>query len=138
MNPVNIAAFFNETCTAIFDYHLVVGSIEGGLFGLVSTYFKIVETNRRGIFHLHCLVWLIGMTNLSNFWQKIPSNPSYLGRLLYFLDHIIITSLLVYSSDLFLAQDSSQDKFTLLSTTENIVAFCATLAVDSNKVTSKV
>ncbi len=78
------------------------------------------------------------MTNLSNFWQRIRGDPSYLGRLLHFLDHIITTSLLVYSSDLSLAQDPSQDEFIPLPISENIDAFRATLAADSNKVASKV
>ena len=67
MNPVAIATFFDETCKAIFDHLLAAGSSEGGLFGPVSTYFGTVETNGRGMLHLHCLVWLKGMTNLSNF-----------------------------------------------------------------------
>ncbi len=56
MNLVTIATFFNEIYTAIFDHFVAAGSIEGRLFGLVSTYFGIVETNGRGILHLHCLV----------------------------------------------------------------------------------
>ncbi len=138
MNPVVIATFFNETCTAIFDHFLAAGSIESGLFGPLSTYFGIVETNRRGMLHLHCLVWLTEMTNLSNFRQKFCGDPSYLGRLLYSLDHIITTSLSVHSSDLSLAQDPSRDKFTPLPTTENIDSFRITLVADSNKVISKV
>ncbi len=78
------------------------------------------------------------MTNLSHFRLRICDNPNYLGRLLYFLDHIIITSLSVHSSDLSSAQDLGQDEFTPLPTTEHINAFRATLAADSNKVASKV
>ncbi len=138
INPIAIATFFNQTCTAIFDHLLAAGSIEGELFGPVSTYFGIVETNGRGMLHLHCLVWLTRMTNLSNFRQRICGNPSYLGRLLHFLDHIITTSLSVHSSNLSLAQDPGQDEFTPLPTTEHIDAFRATLVADSNKVASKV
>ncbi len=90
------------------------------------------------MFHLHYLVWLTGLTNLTNFWRRICGDPSYLGRLFHFLDQIISTCLSVYSSDLSLAQDPDQDKFTPLPTIENIYAFCATLAADSNKVASKV
>lgn len=103
MNPVAITTFFNKTCTVIFDHLLAVEFIESGLFGLMSTYFKIVETNRRDILHLYYLVWLIGMTNLFNFWQRICGNPYYLGQLLDFLDHIITANLPIHSSDLFFA-----------------------------------
>lgn len=136
--PIVIVTFFNKTYTTIIDHLLAVGSIDDGLFDFVSTYFGIVEINERGMLHLYCLVWLIGMTNLSNFQQKICGDSCYFGRLLYFLDHIITTSLLVYSFGLSLALDPSQDKFTLLLTTENIDTFCATLAADSNEVASKV
>ncbi len=138
MNPVAIATFFNKTYTAIFDHLLAAESIEGGLFGLVSTYFGIMETNGRGMLLPHCLIWLTGTTNLSNFRQKIRGDPSYLGQLLHFLDHIITTSLSVHFSDRFLAQDPGLDKFTPLPTTENIHVFCAILTADSNKVASKV
>ncbi len=56
INPVAIATFFDETCTAIFDHLLAARSIESGLFGPVSTYFGIVETNERGMLYLYCLV----------------------------------------------------------------------------------
>lgn len=107
INPVAITTFFNKTCTAIFDHLLAAEFIESGLFGPMSTYFEIVETNRRSILHLYYLVWLTGMTNLFNFWQRICDNPNYLGQLLDFLDHIITANLPVHSSDLFLAQDQS-------------------------------
>lgn len=105
LNLVLIAIFFNKTYIAIFDHLLVARSIESRLFGLVPTYFGIMETNERGMFHLYCLIWLTEMTNLSNFWQRICSNPSYIGRLLPFLDHIITTSLSIHFSALSLAQD---------------------------------
>ncbi len=82
MNPLAIATFFNITCIAIFDHLLAAGSIKDGIFGPVLTYFEIVETNGRGMLHLHSLVWLTRMTNLSNFRQKICSDPSYFGRFL--------------------------------------------------------
>ncbi len=121
-----------------FDHLLAAESIKCGFFGPMLTYFGIVQTNGRGMLYLHCLVWLTGMLNLSNFWRRNHNYPSYLGQLLHFLDHIITTSLSVHSSDLFLVQDPSQDEFTPLSTIENIDAFRATLAADSNKVASKV
>lgn len=67
MNPVTIAMFFDETCKAIFDHLLAAKSRESGLFGPMSTYFGTVETNGRGMLHLHYLVWLKDMTNFSNF-----------------------------------------------------------------------
>ncbi len=58
INPVIVAIFFHKTYRKIFDHLLRARSSDDGLFGLVSTYFGIVVTNKRGILHLYCLVWL--------------------------------------------------------------------------------
>lgn len=79
INPIAIATFFNKTYTTIIDHLLAAGSIKDRLFDPVSTYFGIVETNERGMLHLYCLVWLTGMTNLSNFRQRICGNSCYFG-----------------------------------------------------------
>ncbi len=84
INLVAIVTLFNKTSRAIFDHLLATGSIKGRLLGPVLTYFGIMETDERGMLYLHYLVWLTEITNLSNFWQKICSDPSYLGRLLHF------------------------------------------------------
>lgn len=138
MNPITIATFLNKIFAAIFHHLLAASSIEGGLIRLMFTYFGTVETNRKGMLHFYYLVWLKKMAYLSNFWQKICSDFNYLNRLLYFLDYICTTSLSVYFSDLSLAQDPGQDKFTLLPIIENIDTFCITLVADLNKVTSKI
>lgn len=59
MNLIVIATFFNKTYIAIFYHLLAVEFIEGELFSLVLTHFRIIEINKRGIFYFHCLVWLI-------------------------------------------------------------------------------
>lgn len=138
INPITIATFFNKTCTVIFDYLLAAASIEGRLFGPISIYFGTVEINERGMFQLYYLVWLIRMSNLSNFWPRICGKPNYLDQLFYFQDYIITTSLLVYFSDLSLVQDLSQDKFNSLPIIEKIDVCCATPSAVLNKVASKV
>lgn len=137
INLIIIATFFIKIYITIFVYLLVAGSIESGLFGLMSTYFRTMKTNRRDILHLHYLVWLKDILNLSNFCQKINVNPDDIVWLFHFFNHIIIMSLSVYFSKLFSKPDPSQDKFTLLLTIENIDAICVILAADSNKVNNK-
>lgn len=56
INPIAIAVLFNKIYLAIFDYFLAVRSFKGRLFRFVSTYFEIIKTNRRGIFHFYYLV----------------------------------------------------------------------------------
>lgn len=45
MNPIAIARFFKAICYDIFEHLLAAGSKAEGLFGLISTYFGIVEAN---------------------------------------------------------------------------------------------
>lgn len=75
MNPVAVAQFFDTTCKEIFCHLLKAGSSDGGLFGPVSTYFETVETNGRGILHLHCLIWLASCEE--NCW-KTPRMANFL------------------------------------------------------------
>ncbi len=89
MNPVVVATFFHETCRGIFNHLLRVGSSEGGLFGPNSVYFGTVETNGRGMLHLHYLIWLKGMSSFSDLCKKIASEDQFKTRLLSFLDRVI-------------------------------------------------
>ncbi len=89
MNPVAIATFFHETCRGIFNYLLRAGSSNGGLFGPVSAYFGTVESNGRGMLHLHCLVWLKGLSSFSNLCRKIADEDGFKIRLLSFLNQVI-------------------------------------------------
>ena len=56
MNPATIAVFFHKVCTGILEALVSPGEGEIRIFGEVSTYFGVVETNGRGMLHLHCLV----------------------------------------------------------------------------------
>src|SRR6267378_4843118 len=60
MNPVAVAQFFHHLCVGVFDALLAAGKDRMGIFGEVSNYFGVVETNGRGMLHLHSLVWLAG------------------------------------------------------------------------------
>ncbi len=101
INPVAVATFFHETCRGIFDYLLRARSSNGGLFGPVSTYFGTVETNGRGILHLHCLVWLKGMPSFSDLRRKIVDEDGFKAQLLFFLDQVIRCKLTPVDTDKF-------------------------------------
>jgi hypothetical protein len=60
MNPAAIAVFFDKVCTSVLEALICPREDNIGIFGEVSTYFGAVETNGRGMLHLHCLVWLAG------------------------------------------------------------------------------
>jgi hypothetical protein len=59
-NPVAVAQFFHHTCQGIFDGLLGTNSGQIGILGHVANHFGVVETNGRGMLHLHALVWLTG------------------------------------------------------------------------------
>ena len=72
---------------------LQIRSIDGGLFGLVSTYFGTGEINGWGILYLHCLVWLQGAHNIQKLRQKLLDCPEFTTSFLGFIDSIIKCSL---------------------------------------------
>ncbi len=93
MNPVAVAQFFEATCTGIFKRLLAAGSTEGGLLGPVSIYYGTVETNGRGMLHLHCLVWLRGVFHLAELRSRLQSDPQYAADIVKFIDSIICCSM---------------------------------------------
>ena len=58
MNPIAVAQFFESISINITNHLLATGSNYGGFIGHVFTYFGIIETNVRGMFHLHYHVFL--------------------------------------------------------------------------------
>lgn len=48
-----VAKFFEATCIAVFKQLLNARSQENSLLGLVSTYFRMVDTNGWGILYLY-------------------------------------------------------------------------------------
>ncbi len=93
LNPVAVAPFFEAIYIAIFEHLLASGSNNDGLLGTLSTYFGKVETNGRGILHLHCIVWLCGAFCLSEIGNRLCSGLEYAARLVNFINNIIRYSL---------------------------------------------
>jgi PIF1-like helicase/Helitron helicase-like domain at N-terminus len=89
MNPAAIAVFFNKVCTGVLEALISPGEGRVGIFGEVSTYFGVVETNGRGMLHLHCLVWLAGNLDFFNLRGKMLNDPDFASEMVDFLDSII-------------------------------------------------
>ena len=89
MNLAAIAIFFDKLCTAILKGLVCPGEGQIGIFGEVSTYFGAVETNGRGMLHLHCLVWLAGNLDFFNLRRKMLNDPSFSSQVADYLDSII-------------------------------------------------
>ena len=70
---------------SLFD----AGQKKEGLLGPILNYFSTVETNNRGMLHLHCLVWLKGVLHLVILQMQLQSNDEFHKKLFSFLEHII-------------------------------------------------
>lgn len=46
--------------------HLLVSRRQDGLLGPISHYYGVVETNSRGMLHLHYMLWLNGNLGLAD------------------------------------------------------------------------
>jgi Helitron helicase-like domain at N-terminus len=79
MNPAAIAVFFDSVCSAVLQ--ALICPPEGeGIFGEVSTYFGVVESNGRGMLHMHSLIWLAGNLDFLNLGCRSPDCQNLLGR----------------------------------------------------------
>jgi hypothetical protein len=91
-NPVAVAAFFHHICAAIFDGLLASGQDHAGILGDVSNHYGVVETNGRGMLHLHALVWVQGNLTFSTLRSRVLSNSSFADRVIHYLGKVIVQS----------------------------------------------
>jgi hypothetical protein len=92
-NPVAVAQFFNHICKAIFDGLLQSNTGRVGILGQVSNHFGVVETNGRGMLHLHALVWLTGNLEFNSLRDRLLQDDVYAQRLIRYLESIIVQSI---------------------------------------------
>lgn len=92
-DPVAVAKFFHYTCKAVLDGLLGGKPTELGVFGDVSNYFGVVESNGRGMLHLHTLVWVRGNLGFSKLRERILSDCSFADRMPRFLETVIMHGL---------------------------------------------
>ena len=99
MNPVAIAAFFHHVCKGVLEALVCPGEGKTGILGEVSTYFGVVETNGRGMLHLHCLVWLAGNLDFLGLRGKMLQDADFARRMIGYLDSIISEQIDACESD---------------------------------------
>lgn len=87
-DPVSSAIFFHREVSMFFKYYVRVGT--NSVFGRISQYLGVVETNERGSLHFHGLLWLHGNLQLVSLLQEIGNaqEVKYRNRVLQFLDSI--------------------------------------------------
>lgn len=77
----------------VFSTLLQVESQESGIFGQISNYFGVVESNGRGMRHLHVLVWLKGKTDFRRLRECIENEPDFKNRMIDYLESVIRESI---------------------------------------------
>lgn len=97
LDPVAVARFFHHTCTAVLDGLLRSKPSEFGILGDVSNYFGVVETNGRGMLHLHALIWVRGNLDFMHLRDRIWIDDNFARCMLLYLEKIIVQSL--YEAD---------------------------------------
>lgn len=84
-----MAQFLKIIYIGIFKYFLAAGSIKKGLFGLVSTYYEMVETNGQKILYLHYFVWICGVFYLTKICNWLQFDLYFVANIVEFIDTII-------------------------------------------------
>ncbi len=91
-NPVAVAQFFNHVCKSFFDGLIQSGTGQIGILGQVANHYGVVETNGRGMLHIHALVWFTGNLDFSNLRDRLLQDPAFALRMIHYLESIIVQS----------------------------------------------
>lgn len=92
-NPVAVAQFFYYTCKAILDGLLRSTCGGVGIFGDISNYFGVVETNGRGMLHLYTLIWVRGNLRFITLREQVLNDSDFAARMICYLETIIVQSI---------------------------------------------
>lgn len=92
-NPVAVAEFFHHVCEAVLHGLLSGNDDTEGVLGDISNYFGVVESNGRGMLHLHALLWVRGNLAFANLRDRLLNDTEFSARLIRYLERIIIQSI---------------------------------------------
>ena len=59
-NPITVAQFFYYVCKSVLHGFIASNMGEVSILGDVVNYYGVVETNGRGMLHIHVLIWVQG------------------------------------------------------------------------------
>jgi hypothetical protein len=66
---------------------------ELGVLGDISNYFGVVESNGRGLLHLHTLIWIRGNLGFPHLRDRIRAENDFATRVIQYLEIIIMHSI---------------------------------------------
>lgn len=91
-DPTIISKFFHAVCDGVLRGLIKPDGDEPGILGEVQTYYGVVESNGRGMHHLHCLIWLRGNLELVDLRDRVTKDAEYAAEVLEYLESIISES----------------------------------------------
>jgi hypothetical protein len=134
-NPVAVAQLFHHTCNAIFDGLLGSNTDRVGILGHVANHFGVVETNGRGMLHLHALVWLASNLDFGTLRDRVLRDKPFASSMVRYLESVI-----VHSIDLDINGGPNVEPAFIPPSTKGAEAddeFHSRLSVDSNSIACK-
>ncbi|KAJ5111789.1 hypothetical protein NUU61_001419 [Penicillium alfredii] len=92
-NPVAVAEFFHCVCEAVLRGLLATGTGQLGILGDLSNHYGVVETNGRGMLHMHALLWLRGNLAFTTLRNRVLNDSEFAARMIRYLEATIIQSI---------------------------------------------
>ena len=92
-DPLSSTLFFFREISLFFEHYVRAG--RSSIFGNVSHYYAAIETNDRGAFHLHGLLWLDGNLNLADLVRDMANldEEEYRSKVKSFVDDVFTATL---------------------------------------------
>ncbi|KUL82104.1 hypothetical protein ZTR_10073 [Talaromyces verruculosus] len=131
-DPVAVARFFDLTCQALLDGLLGSKAEEIGILGDISNYYGVVESNGRGMLHLHALIWVHGNLDFIHLRNRILADDHFASRMINYLESIIMQSL--HSADYTNSERITSTTSPLATESEPDTEFMQKLSQDSDRV----
>ena len=89
-NPVAVADFFHCVCQAILRGLLATNSDHIGALGNLSNHYGVVETNGRGMLHMHALLWVRGNLAFTNLRNRLLNDSEFTARMIRHIEATIV------------------------------------------------
>lgn len=139
-NPVAVAQFFHYVCKSVLHGLIASNTGEVGILGDVANHYGVVETNGRGMLHMHALIWVRGNLDFRTLRDHLH-NDGFATGVIQYLESIISQSLHDNARDdpesNLPGEPSYTDKVFHHDPEESDAEFMSRLALDSNTVACK-
>lgn len=89
-NPVAVADFFHCVCQAILRGLLATDTGHIGALGDLSNHYGVVETNGRGMLHMHAVLWVRGNLAFTTLRNRVLGDTEFAARLIRYLEATIV------------------------------------------------